>query len=218
MDFIALSKSKRGKDKLCLNGFMFNLNKRRNNTFYWECIQRKHLKCSDIICKGKATTKSTSDGEMQIISHTEHSHVPKPENLYLKKTRYNIKEKAATSNAKPCEILQDKLTLLGPVDELLSPNLPSNHAQVPKPENIYLKKTRYNIEEKAASSNAKPREFLQDKLTPISPVDELLSPNMPSKPVIGRVRAKIIPRDRNTLAKTSVPDEAKVSINGNYVL
>lgn len=114
---------------LCINGFMFYINKRSNETIYWECIQRKHTKCSEVVCKAKATTKRTSDGKLQVISHTEHSHAPKPEDLHLKTTRYNIKQKAASSNATPCQILQDELRTLGAVADLLSPNMPSKHAQ-----------------------------------------------------------------------------------------
>lgn len=74
MDSMFLCKTARGRDMLCVNGFMFYLNKRKNDTSYWEYQQRKRQKDCKAVCKAKATTITDEDSKLVIIKQTEHTH------------------------------------------------------------------------------------------------------------------------------------------------
>lgn len=82
MDSILLCKSARGKDMLCANGVvMFYLNKRNNDTCYWECQLRKRQKECKAVCEAKITTKTNKDGELEILKQMKHA--PKPQRMFM---------------------------------------------------------------------------------------------------------------------------------------
>lgn len=65
-------KTNKGKEKLCIDGFNYHLNKKYKDYFYWECEERKERSC-----KSRMTT-TLNDEEIHIVKKPPSDHCLAP--------------------------------------------------------------------------------------------------------------------------------------------
>ncbi|XP_055383235.1 uncharacterized protein LOC129613271 isoform X1 [Condylostylus longicornis] len=85
-DFI---NSQRGNPKLCINGYMYTLN-RKTKSSYWTCEFKKK---KSIDCKAMACTIEREDGKHVVQKMTDHNHPPRTDRKTIGQILNRIREK-----------------------------------------------------------------------------------------------------------------------------
>lgn len=90
-------KTKRGKAKLCLDGYAYVLDKQIDAKYYWRCEAYK-------VCKGRLVT--TCQSECHTVNSTkEHAHPPNAACAGVKRTLDQIQERAVETQESPAQII-----------------------------------------------------------------------------------------------------------------
>lgn len=114
-------KSRKGKDQLYLDSFLYSLNKRCGDNFYWSCVRKGSLKCA-------AAVKTNKSGEHHYVQHKnciEHSHEPDHDTVRSSALRKSLKKKAADSFDSPGQIIQK---VIQDVPKKVAPYMPTKKA------------------------------------------------------------------------------------------
>jgi hypothetical protein len=115
-------KSTRGGDKLVVTGFLFTLDKTRDNiVHYWHCDQKRKFKC-----KVTAQTELTDGQHFLTGTSGEHTHEAIASRVSLLKACNQLKEAAKTTNDKPAIIMQ---ITKSQVSQDIAAILPTSNAQ-----------------------------------------------------------------------------------------
>lgn len=97
----SVGKSKYGKDVLFVDGYVYYINKKMDNVFYWSCSKKKTGGCGVYL----KTTLEQNDHFLSNISG-EHLHSPEKEGIDDMKLRTSLKRKADDSLEGPGQIIQ----------------------------------------------------------------------------------------------------------------
>lgn len=114
-------KSRKGTDQLFLDSFLYNLNKKSEDNFYWSCIRKGSSKCA-------AAVKTKKVGEHHYIQHKnciEHMHEPEHDIAQSSVLRNSLKKKAADSFDSPGQIIQK---VIQEVPNKVAPYMPTKRA------------------------------------------------------------------------------------------
>lgn len=96
--------SSRGKQQLCVHGYMYYENRSAGNTKYWECVQGRTLHCP---------SKVVTIGEEIVGNKIDHSHAPCSEAMHVAEARNYLRTKAACSSDKPSNIISAQRDSMG---------------------------------------------------------------------------------------------------------
>jgi hypothetical protein len=95
----------RGKDKLNMEGFSFDLERRTSIAHIWACAKKKNL---NIKCKGRAHTKLTQGEHILLRVIGNHTCAPEAAKAVIMNKRAELKRKAADSiGAKVSQLIND---------------------------------------------------------------------------------------------------------------
>jgi hypothetical protein len=99
---VLVAKSKRGGDKICIDGFLFVKNKNKDDKFCWNCEKKKIYGC-----RGTAVTILQGTNHF-LESHdaTKHCHAAEASRFELSNISHNTKSLATTTNDNPAQIVQ----------------------------------------------------------------------------------------------------------------
>ena len=100
MDIITTSK---GKQKVCLDGFMYTQQITSRNQIRWQCVKR-HNQCKGII--------STSLDLSQVLNSKPHNHDANLMEVEVAKTKVSMKHLAANTRERPASLVSTKLAEL----------------------------------------------------------------------------------------------------------
>ena len=100
MDIITTSK---GKQKVCLDGFMYTKQITSRNQIRWQCVKR-HNQCKGII--------STSLDLSQVLNSKPHNHDANLMEVEIAKTKVSMKHLAANTRERPASLVSTKLAEL----------------------------------------------------------------------------------------------------------
>ena len=82
---------KRGKQNAILDGFIYHLDRRRDERSYWKCNLRANNNC---------TGRLVLNGDI-CINTPHHNHLPMPAEIQVHKAKVSLKNRAATSDETP---------------------------------------------------------------------------------------------------------------------
>lgn len=114
-------KSTKGKDKLHVEGFHYNLSRKTNDTYYWAC---DHRLIEPYKCGGKCITKLNEFGKHAIKSeYKTHNHEPKAIKTFVANAINELKEDASKNLSKrTCQIIQN---VVANCNTMVARNMPS---------------------------------------------------------------------------------------------
>lgn len=95
---IKIVPSQKNKPKICIGGYIFHINRQRDDIFYWKCDA----------CEATAGTKLLGDDH--ILGYHRQHHAPDPTQTPQAEIRRKIKAIAGTSRDGPSRIIQDVLS------------------------------------------------------------------------------------------------------------
>ena len=97
----------KNKEKICIDGFIYNKNKNRIDLYYWVC-EKSGKKGNSCECAATANTLYANNKHI-VRKHDrlKHNHAPEASNSEVLKICNKIKELAVNSNEKPGIIIRD---------------------------------------------------------------------------------------------------------------
>lgn len=120
MDVGEIIVSQKGKEKMCVRGYLMIKERNREDIFYWCCEKRKQTNC-----KGRVTTIFVN-GQHHIRKFVDHNHSPEASSSKVAKIIGQIKTKAIETREAPCQIIQ---TVQAHPDNInIHPYMPSKNA------------------------------------------------------------------------------------------
>lgn len=114
-------KSSKGNELLFKDGFLYMLNKKCNDVFYWSCIRKKSSSCGAAV----TTRKDGDDHYVLKVNNTSHLHEPDQDTAKVHDVRHSLKRKAADSFDRPGQIIQK---CIQNVPSTSAPYMPSKEA------------------------------------------------------------------------------------------
>lgn len=101
-----LTKTVRGKEKLCADGYGYIVDKKVNARYYWKCERYKE-------CGGRMVTLYDGErGEHTEKGRKEHNHLPDSTRAEVLRAKGTIKSRAVASAAPPVQIIQVTVFIL----------------------------------------------------------------------------------------------------------
>ena len=111
--------SKRGRDKICYNGFIYRKDKTTLSTITWRCEVDN--------CKGRLKTTLNYRNDNSCTEKGEHCHSPDPVKVEMEKIKDKIVIAAEKTHDPPRRILQD--AVVGVSDEVASKKWDRNKSE-----------------------------------------------------------------------------------------
>lgn len=133
---IVLSKTTKGKDKIILEGFAYEIEKSVNNSFYWRCEEKREKKCA-----GRLITVANNGVHTVKKNNGNHNHASSGVRANVLKAIENLRDRAHSSEERPSQILRGIKRSLDD-DEITQ--LPSNEALTKRIKR--LRQSSYGIE------------------------------------------------------------------------
>lgn len=85
-------KSRKKNDLLFLNGFLYMLNKKCDNVFYWSCVRKRSSSCGAAV----TTKKNGDDHYVHKLNNVSHLHEPDQNSAEANAVRQSLKRKVLT--------------------------------------------------------------------------------------------------------------------------
>jgi hypothetical protein len=116
---VEVLKSKRDKDKLNINGYLYTKERNHEDRIYWKCEQWRSA-----ICSARAVTNS--ENNLLKYDDSKHRHPPNANRSEIAKVSSQLKHRAKTTNDQvQVQIVQD---VMAPLTLETRANLPSHNA------------------------------------------------------------------------------------------
>lgn len=131
---VRIVKSKRGGDKLVVDGFIYHLQLKRENKYSWICDRKNIMKC-----KGRVTTILEKTEHVITKRPTTHVHDPNAYETEVHKANSLVRSKAAQTKDNPASIVQQSVSECEPVSRVFLPSKEAQKAKIKRMRNLDMK-------------------------------------------------------------------------------
>ncbi|XP_055543340.1 uncharacterized protein LOC129728891 [Wyeomyia smithii] len=106
--------SRKNKEMLNIEGYLYNLDKKKNQRYYWDCARRSYRKQSNCSCRARAIT-FLRENTHEVVSHGNHDHPANPIDCLENEYRYALKRRAIDCSDVPSKIIREVSCSMNPI-------------------------------------------------------------------------------------------------------
>lgn len=135
--------SRKGKVQLVVDGFIYCVNKVRDNVYYWHCIEKCNKTCNVWI----KTIKHEDEHHVVSKKINVHTHLPQPELIQVRKLHKDLKDSAVSCGDRPSQIIQRCNYAIPSTSAPFMPNKSAMQAMIHRARNRDIPKLPVTLED-----------------------------------------------------------------------